>query len=119
MANYKGNGGFMIRGGIDVDEATLHPNANYWRGCADGELIKLQNLIGDEMGLDMVSEIVGTWKEVYEQIRDVVILQAEKSKALQIVVNVCSPLHIAGGEAVIVDGVSSPEWFDAQKETPV
>jgi hypothetical protein len=53
-----------INGGFDIDEATLPPNANYWRNGADSALSRLQKVVGCDEGLRQVENITGTWKEI-------------------------------------------------------
>ncbi len=37
-----------LKGGIDLNEDDILPNANYWKGCALAEYRKLRDLIGEE-----------------------------------------------------------------------
>ena len=70
-----------VKGGFDIDEATMPPNSNYWRGCADGALIRLQNAIGiDEANRQTMNIEAPTWKDVCTLIEMLADL-AEKQKA--------------------------------------
>ena len=56
------------RGGIEVDESTLDPNANYWLGLARGAYAKLVKAVGEEKANHVAPEREDgqTWKDVYE-----------------------------------------------------
>lgn len=53
-----------LKGGIDINEATMPPNSNYWRGCALGARNRLARVVGDLEADRQVKNIEGTWKEI-------------------------------------------------------
>lgn len=55
------------RGGIEVDENTMSPNAAYWRGCARGAFQRLERAIGTEKAVKVAPnrEPGQTWRDVY------------------------------------------------------
>jgi len=56
------------RGGFDIDESTLSPNANYWRDTALGQYNRLRRLLGEEKANHMTDSIEGTWLEIFKAI---------------------------------------------------
>ena len=71
-----------VKGGFDIDESTLHPNAAYWRACARGEYRRVVIAIGEEKANHVVPERAEgqTWKDVYESVKLIADL-AEKQVA--------------------------------------
>lgn len=57
-----------IRGGFDIDEDSLSPNANYWKYGANAALIRLQNVIGESEALRQVKNIEASWKDICKSI---------------------------------------------------
>ena len=63
-----------------IDLETIPPNARYWQNSADGQLCRLQEIVGDEQARKMIMHIEGTWRQIYEAIGILADL-AEKQKA--------------------------------------
>ncbi len=58
-----------FKAGFDIDESTLHPNANYWRRHALGQQNRLARLVGEDKATHLTNPVEGTWKEIYESIQ--------------------------------------------------
>lgn len=54
-------------GGFDIDESTLHPDANYWQSAARGAWKRLEKLTDVETAAQLVKRFWNdnyTWKDI-------------------------------------------------------
>ena len=95
----------------------LDPNDSYYREGANAWLVKLMDLIGDENARTATNEIAGTWREIRDTIQALVIkTYDEQLTALDKVTAETDQKdwmdkHLQS-QPQIVDGNSSPAWFE-------
>jgi len=66
----KFHGTSHLKAGFDIDEDSLDPNANYWKGCTKG--------LYKRLGLNLLSSKL-TWKEKYLKLEELLkLLDTEK-----------------------------------------
>lgn len=67
-----------MKGGFDIDESKLSPNANYWKIYAKGSYKELKKLVGEEKAKLLYGSVLyntdKTWKEKWSQIEDLLTL---------------------------------------------
>lgn len=61
------HGQLRLKGGFDIDESTLHPNARYWSNGAADAKNTLAEIVGNEKADELVAEFWNnnhTWEEI-------------------------------------------------------
>lgn len=72
------------KGGIDIDESTLDPDANYWRMGAEGAKLAIEKLLGEDETLTRLSPLWNssrTWRDICKDTESVLAsIRAEAAK---------------------------------------
>lgn len=72
-----------MKGGFNIDESKLSPNANYWKMCARGSYDALVKMIGEDKAKELSNNVLynteKNWKEKWSEIEGLILLTEKEN----------------------------------------